>query len=68
MKRYPFKLIFEALECEEESLNESSGLNNHPASKYSAPGQPFDTRYLTFLRFSVQEYPLDSILALISGV
>ena len=31
MKRYPFKLIFEALECEEESLNESSGLNNHPA-------------------------------------
>ena len=25
----PFKLISEALECDEKSLNENSGLNNH---------------------------------------
>jgi|TARA_B110000240_G_C13410782_1_gene415083 acyl carrier protein len=25
----PFKLVSEALECDEKSLNESSGLNNH---------------------------------------
>ena len=63
-------MIRDAFDTDKLAFTELLGVPNAirgVASKYSAPGQPFDTRYLTFLRFSVQEYPLDSILALISG-